>query len=174
MPVIDSSNYFKSPSYIFTFAAKIIRTVGGGYPRLLGIQKGTITDGGNDLVLNCSGSTTVTWSIDQNSGFVIGTTPYTLGTTSYLIFSINSATKTCTLSTSPNRDGSGATNLTFTSNDTIFNNIIGTDSAVNHIGKWWVGADPRYPLGQNSSSWNGSIQEILISTNVMTYAQCFP
>ena len=173
MPVIDSTNYFKSPSYIFTFAAKVIRTDAGGYPRLLCIRKGTVIDPGNDLILNCSGSTTITWSIDQNSSVVIGTTPYTIGATSYLIFSINSATKTCTLSTSPNRNGASATNLSYTSTNNP-DTIIGSGSVGNHIGQWWVGADPRYPLGHYGTNWGGSIQEITIASKVMTYAQCFP
>ena len=173
MPVIDSSNYFKSPSYIFTFAAKVIRTDAGGYPRLLCIRKEASITSAYDLILNCSGSTTVTWSIDQNSGVVIGTTPYTIGATSYLIFSINSATKTCTLSTSPNRNGASATNLSYTSTNDP-DTLIGSGSVGNHDGAWWVGADPKYLIGEYGTNWVGSIQEITITNKVMTYAQCFP
>ena len=164
---LDSSNYFKTTGWVFTFAAKIIKAVDGGYPRLLHIQHGT--SAASDIIFNAPGGSALQFNFD--GGVAIGTHPYTIGATLYLIMSINSSTRTVTLTVSSNRNGASSTTYTVTSS----NNPDSMLSTVgNRNGKWAVGLDCAYPAGQYGTNWPGSIQEIVVADKTMTFAECWP
>ena len=70
--VLSSAAYFKSPSYIFTFACKFMKNDGSGYPRMLSIMKGTLANA-SSLLFVVTGSNPLNFSCD--GGLTIGDNP---------------------------------------------------------------------------------------------------
>jgi hypothetical protein len=173
--VLSSAAYFKSPSYIFTFACKFMKNDGSGYPRMLSIMKGTLANA-YSLLLVVTGSSTLNFRYD--GGVTIGDYPYALGTYAYMILSINSSTKTVTINIAPNKDGTGngtynRVNLSATSANNP-DNMIGSLSVGDHDGGWYAGYDPGYTSGQYGTNFVGTIDNIVVANKNLSFAEAFP
>lgn len=95
-----------------------------------------------------------------------------------MILSINSSTKTVTLSIAPNKDGTGngtynRVNLSATSTNNP-DNMIGSNSLGDRDGPWIVGGDPAYTSGQYGTNFVGSILDRVVANKTLSFTEAFP